>query len=263
MRRDAITQIEHVLPALDDEIASGVAGNHRWVLFTAVYREVTLAVQSGIHAGTFDDGPRMSRFDAVFARRYLVALDAYRDGDKMLRSWTKAFRASERDDLTALQHLLLGLNAHINVDLGMSVAEAGITPEAFRDDFARINDILARMMDAVQEALNSVSPLLHTLDKLAGGLDERLGVFVIERARAQAWSAVLLARYLPTARRPMLESVLDAAAAELARRIADPGLPVSAVVHLVRRSENWSVPGIVDVLSGLHRAVAGQAASEQ
>ncbi len=44
--------------------------------FAALYRQVTLEVRRGITAGDFDDGARMSTFDAAFANRYFTAYES-------------------------------------------------------------------------------------------------------------------------------------------------------------------------------------------
>ncbi|MBV1858749.1 MAG: hypothetical protein KUG77_10085, partial [Nannocystaceae bacterium] len=181
-----VDDVADVIDALDTVLELGVHEGHRWAVFAAMYRRVTIAVKRAIERGEFDDGPRMSRFDAVFALRYLRPLHAHLRGEPVPRAWSIAFRATQDPSLTAMQLLLLGVNAHINLDLGFSVLDAGLEPEPFRADFDRINEILANELDGVQQALDTVSPWLSGLDRFAGEADERLGVFVVVRARDQA-----------------------------------------------------------------------------
>ncbi len=84
---------------------------------------VTLEVKEGIQASFSDDGPRMERLDVEFADRYLDAFYAYRDGRPLTKSWQVTFEAAENKNLLILQHLLLGMNAHINLDLGIATAK--------------------------------------------------------------------------------------------------------------------------------------------
>ena len=59
--------------------------------FAALYRQVTLGVKNGIEQGTFDDGPRMTKFDAAFANAYFTAYDQYRKHERPSRVWQSAF----------------------------------------------------------------------------------------------------------------------------------------------------------------------------
>ena len=90
-----------------------------------MYRRVTAEVKRRIEAGEFDDGPRMERFDVLFARRYLDAWAQHERGEVPTGVWALAFAAGERWRPVVLQHLLLGMNAHINLDLGIVAAVVG------------------------------------------------------------------------------------------------------------------------------------------
>src|SRR4051794_26531693 len=87
--------IDQVLQMLASIIEEAKARDSRFGFFAALYRQVTLEVQRGIERGFFDDGPRMERFDTVFANRYLAALDAWQSGGTPTRSWKVAFTAME------------------------------------------------------------------------------------------------------------------------------------------------------------------------
>ena len=84
--------------------------------FVATYARTTAAVRDAVRAGAFEDPAWVDRWDAAFARLYLDALAAF-DADPATapRPWRAAFTADA--DLPALRLLLLGMNAHINLDL--------------------------------------------------------------------------------------------------------------------------------------------------
>lgn len=245
---EEVEDVDDVIEALDDVLSLGVREGHRWAIFAGMYRRVTIAVKHAIERGEFDDGPRMSRFDAVFALRYLRPLHAHLRGESVPRAWSIAFRATQDSELNAMQLLLLGVNAHINLDLGFSVVDAGIEPEPFRADFDRINAILAGELDGVQDALDAVSPWLSGVDRWMGKADERLGVFVVVRARDEAWRTATEASSRSEEDRAAYEASVDRSTAELAEKIAYPRFPLSLLVRLIGWRESWTVPELVALL---------------
>lgn len=87
-----------------------------------------------------------------------------------------------------VQHLLSGMTAHINLDLGIATAAvAGDHPEEMYVDFFRVNQMLYEQVNGFQEMLNSVSSRMGWIDRLAGSLDERLAKIGISGARERAW----------------------------------------------------------------------------
>jgi hypothetical protein len=185
--------IDEVIDRLDAVIDWSRGRESRLGYFAALYRKVTAAVREEIQAGGFEDGPRMERLDVVFANRYLAALDKHRDGDTPTRSWAFAFAVADRWWPIVLQHLLLGMNAHINLDLGIAAATVapGHEIHGLRRDFDRINHILARLGDESQRELAEVWPALELLGKIAGKTDDAIINFSIEKARSCAWRTAL------------------------------------------------------------------------
>ena len=84
----------------------------------------------------------VERWDVAFADLYLRAHDAFVIGESSAvpRPWRLAFTAP--DDLPALRHVLLGINAHVNYDLPQAMLSV-ISPADF-DDVS-----LTRRADAV------------------------------------------------------------------------------------------------------------------
>ncbi|MDZ4705637.1 MAG: DUF5995 family protein [Saprospiraceae bacterium] len=152
--------IDQVLERLDYIIETSLNDQDPHGAFAALYRRVTAAVKDGIAVGQFDDGPRMERLDVVFANRYLDAWEARKAGKPVTEAWASVFETAGQGRKLLLQHLLLGMNAHINLDLGVAAATVcpGAAITGLHDDFNRINDLLAQMVDTVQDNLRSVSP---------------------------------------------------------------------------------------------------------
>ncbi len=242
--------IEEVIHHLDQVVARARAEGSRLGYFAALYRKVTAVVQEGIAAGRFDDGPRLERLDVLFANRYLDALAKYRAGGGATRSWRLAFQAAERWPPLVMQHLLLGTNAHINLDLGIAAAEAapGAALPALRADFERINEILASLVDESKAALAGVWPPLLLLDGLAGRTEDLVITFSMKRARDQAWAVAERLNGLSTTEKVAAIARLDRDVARLAERLLRPSLPTRLVLWRIRLAERGSVADIIDRL---------------
>src|SRR5271167_1295935 len=114
----AVQTVDDVIAALDTIVQQSYDTASRLGYFAALYRRVTCAVRDGLGSGRFSNGPLMEKLDVVFASRYLDALATFQSGGAPTRSWLAAFRGCDDDNLLILQHLLSGMNAHINLDLG-------------------------------------------------------------------------------------------------------------------------------------------------
>ncbi|MFN7982386.1 MAG: DUF5995 family protein [Vicinamibacterales bacterium] len=229
------TTIDEVVTRLDTIAQDAVDTGSRHGYFAALYRRVTVAVRAGIQSGAFDDNPRMARLDVVFANRYIEAYDRRVRGLAPSLSWAAAFAAGSRPDLSVLQHLMLGMNAHINLDLG--IAAATIAPgdqlEALHGDFNKINGVLASLLPTVEGQLREMSP---TLDLMAGlahdanRLDERIGNFSMNKARDAAWAFARRLNAMPSGTARALDiAARDTLTAALALKIQEPG-PASALL---------------------------------
>lgn len=239
--------IDEVLVRLDAIIDDAIRRPSRLGLFAVLYRHTTARVKQGIVAGRFADGPRMDRFDTVFANRYLDAYAAWQAGRSCTRSWRVAFAAAEDASLICLQHLLLGMNAHINLDLGISAAEIAPGPalSGLRHDFDVINDILGELLGEMEDALARVSPLFHVIDRVCGADDEYLASFSIVQARAQAWRVACLLAGVPESLRPLLIDALDQQTAALGRLLVRPDPVTQGALAVVRQTEPSDVAAVV------------------
>jgi hypothetical protein len=241
------TTIDDVIDGLSDVVARATASGDRVGYFAALYRQVTIEVARSITRGEFDDGPRMSRFDAAFGNRYFAALDQWEHEAEPTGCWPTAFGHGTGRRCIIVQHLLLGVNAHINLDLAVAAAEIapGDSIEALERDFFLINDILVNVLDRVQGALNGVSPLMRLLDVVGGRTDEQILDFSITRARAAAWdNARLLARMSEVERAEKI-AALDARTERLARRVTRPYRLLQPAIEVVRLGERHDVATVI------------------
>ena len=228
--------------------------NNRLGFFAALYRTVTIEVQRGIAEGRFEDPGRMERLDVIFARRYLDAFDSYREGRPVPRSWRLAFDASTRWRPVILQHLLLGMNAHINFDLGIAAATVapGASLPALQRDFNEINVILAGLMAGVESEISAVSPWIDLVATAAGNVDGVLAGFNLDLARNVAWRVAEKLAPLDAADQQREIGAVDLAAALFGRALLSPPLLTTAALLIVRGRETSSVPDVIDILCEVH-----------
>lgn len=242
--------IDEVIQQLDEIIAWSRECGSRLGYFPALYRKVTQQVKEGIGKNSFENGPRMERLDVLFANRYLRAFEAYRAGTPVTRSWHVAFTASDDRWAIVLQHLLLGINAHINLDLGIAAAETapGQTIHGLKNDFEKINRILASLVDTVQSALTNVWPMLKLLDWIGGRNDEEVINFSIGVARRSAWLTAQHLAFLDEPAKASAVATLDEAVASIGRSIQHPGPVVGTITNCIRLGERGSVAETIALL---------------
>lgn len=124
--------VASVLAALQQRLDALAPPMRSRRVFLETYRRTTAAVGTAIDDAAFEDPRWVEEWDAEFADLYIRALDADLAGDRDVpRPWRLAFGAPE--DLHPVQHVLLGINAHINYDLPQALL-AVIPDDDFGDD---------------------------------------------------------------------------------------------------------------------------------
>ena len=244
--------IDEVLEQLDRVIAHTIAEPSRLSFFASLYRGVTAQVKAGIAAGRFEDGPRMERLDVTFANRYLAALEQFQRGEPPSQCWRVAFEAVAHRRPIILQHLLLGMNAHINFDLGIAAAQTspGSQLTSLKRDFDAINDILAAMVPKVMREMSVLSPWIGLLNHIDPKAEIALINFSIVKARAYAWEmAEELAPLHSDQWAPVLEAA-DTTISVLGDLIANPvGVVFKMGLRVIRLREINDIPRTARLLS--------------
>ena len=242
--------IGQVITQLDQVIERCIRDESRLGFFAALYRNVTVKVRDDIAAGRFEDGPRMERLDVIFANRYLEALHRFWRGEQTTASWAVTFQAARLQSPIILQHMLLGMNAHINLDLAIAAVHTspGTELPGLKRDFFEITVLLSEMIDRVQTRLDRVSPWLRIIDRVGGRTDEQICAFAIGAARDLAWrTAEELAAASPDKFEQEVASH-DRSVAALGRGIQSPGRLLGAGLALIRVRESRPVPQVIQML---------------
>ncbi len=244
--------IDEILAELNQIILRARNEQSRLGYFAALYRNVTLKVKQGIANGFFEDGARMEKLDVAFAGRYLAALESYRAEQNTSRCWIAAFETANKWSPIILQQLLIGMNAHINFDLGIAAQAVAPGSElaSLKTDFNRINDILASMVLKVRSDVEEVSPWIKLLDKYASQTEDRLIEFSFTKARTSAWLVANMITSTPADKLGRELEILDEGVTKLAGLIASPrGWLLKLGLRVIRLRESNDVPHVIDVLS--------------
>ncbi len=201
--------IDEVLEKLDVIIAESVKNNDHLGYFAYIYRRTTAQIKQAILEKKFEDNARMEKFDVLFANKYLEAYYNFHNGLPVCKSWAVSFQA-KKERRTILQHIILGMNAHINFDLGMAAAEytQGGDIGALKNDFMQVNEVLNSLVDELQLKVGRVSRLMFLLDWIGERNDEVVMNFSMEKARKQAWNfAVAMSVLDGRAKEAMIDEV--------------------------------------------------------
>jgi hypothetical protein len=247
----AITTIDEVLQGLDAIIDRARSDRSRLGYFAGLYRRVTRAVKEGIANGRFQDGPRMAQLDVVFASRYLDAFASWQNGQPVSQSWRLAFDAASDRDPLVLQHLLAGMNAHINLDLGIAAAQTspGDQLQALATDFNRINAVLAEQIGAVEREMAEISPVVVLLQRLGLLTDTRIINFSLTTAREVAWSRAQSLAATPPAELAAAIDQIDREVALFGNGIVRPLPPLDLQLLPIRAVECPEVGKILKILA--------------
>lgn len=247
----AADTIDGIIASFDRVVDRARERGDRVGYFAALYRNVTRRVKGKIAAGAFEDAARMERLDVVFANRYLDALDAFEHGRTASRCWTVAFTTYRSWQPIIVQQMLVGTNAHINLDLGVAAAQVAPGDElaSLQHDFDTINGLLADMLDGVKDDIDQVSPWVRLLDRVDPSGEDAVINFAMDKARANAWSTAMRLAHTPPDRLQEEIDVVDRWTAVLGNLIVHPpGFLLNAGLRIIRARETNDVRRVIDVM---------------
>jgi ABC-type ATPase with predicted acetyltransferase domain len=159
-------------------------------------------------------------------------------------------RCLQKKRLIVLQHLLIGINTHINLDLGIAAADACPGDKIFdlQSDFEKINSVIASITQAVQDDLSEIWFPLKTLTNITNNSHEAVLNFSISNARKASWAnAVALAMVQGKARSNYI-NMIDNTVVKIIHRIMNPGFATSFILKPVRMMESSDVSKNIDLL---------------
>ena len=237
----------------------------RRYVFLNCYYLMTSNMLRAIQAGEFRDSYWVGHLLEHFAGYYFNALDAYDAGQAAATEerlpgeagqaaategrlfgkagqanghvggapavWRFTFDAACNPKMHVMQHLLLGINAHINCDLVFAVADllepewAALNPQQRQmryTDHCHVNHVIAVTIDSVQDTVvERFSPAMNLVDKGLGPLDEWAAVKLITFYRDRVWKqAIRLVELPPSEARQALRQEVEQTSLSRAHLIA-------------------------------------------
>lgn len=174
----------------------------RRAIFLSCYLRMTRNMLDSLGKSVFNDPAWVNNLLEHFAGYYFNALDAYHGNPTASPAiWQQTFNAVADPRTRPLQHLMLGVNAHINYDLVLTLIDVlepewpALTPSQRLQRYAdhcQINQIIAQTIDEVQdEVLERYSPAMDLIDRAFGRMDEFLVARLISGWRDQVWQQVM------------------------------------------------------------------------
>jgi len=256
MDRFRANNLEEVIMVMDEHVRNFRVRGSRLAYFLALYRTTTHLVKKYCDQGDFFENPdQMRRLDTIFANFYFDSLYSdqhYDDIKKPSESWKVTFDACDDQNVTIMQHLLVGMNAHISLDLGVAAAMVadGKLTDSFERDFNRLNLILSNLVNLVQIQISTVSPVYGIMSAMSLGYDR----FIVDRAmafaRSRAWRFAEKLSRLSLSEWDSTIKQHDKHVARISHRILYPPLPVKPFVWAIRQQEASAPHEIISGLAG-------------
>ena len=248
------TTIDGVIDCLQSIVDDTIAAQSRLGYFAALYKRMTMAIRDGMRTGRFDDNARIERLDVTFASRYLVTRDQYFAGELHGQSWLQAYNASSAANLTILQQLLIGINPHIMIDLGVAAARTcpGDQLAGLQHDFNMINTVIASLFPVIDAELDELSPAENWIDHSCFGFIKDDAIrHAIDEGRKSSWDFAVSLANLDLPAQAIVIGQRDLRARELGKAILlDP------LRSLVRKYESQDIRRNIQVLDAAAAKVA-------
>jgi hypothetical protein len=203
-------------------------------IFLTCYLMMTSNMLTAIDQAEFIDPGWVNQLLHHFADYYFVALEAYeREASTAPPVWQLAHNTTRDPNALPIQNLLLGVNAHINYDLVLTLtdllrSEWGSLSDQSRTnryaDHCRVNDVIARTIDAVQDqVIEPAMPIADIFDKLLGPIDEIIISRLITHWRESVWRHVI----------GLLETCEIDEQARLIRQVEEEALKLGKILCLI------------------------------
>lgn len=209
---------------------------HEWekrgdqrAIFLGCYALMTGNMLIATKRHRFEDDEWVLSLIHHFAGYYFDALEAYEGpAANPPAAWQITHDAAQNPETMVMQNLLLGINAHVNYDLGLAVTDlldpvwaslSSVVRESRYQDYCLVNQIIADSVDMVQDqVVERYAPLMEFVDILLGPLDEWFTSQLINNWRDEVWQEATTMLESPVSnRREQMRQTLESTAVERAK----------------------------------------------
>ncbi len=188
---------DSVIHKMQDYITTWKSCDDSRHIFLSCYEMMSANMLQAIERQAFHDNRWVRQLLELFADYYFESLDCYDCGKQTPKVWQEVHEKCKTNNFSDLQLLILGVNAHINYDLVLTLYDI-LNPEweQLNDeqksirykDHTHVNLIIGDTIDRVQdEILEPGHPSLQWIDTLMGRLDEFLISKLISSWREDVW----------------------------------------------------------------------------
>lgn len=176
--------MEHML-ILQEELEHTTLHNLR--AFNQTYYIITKNVYTKIGTGFFLHDDLMQKIDIIFAKYYFDALKQYVDHKPTYKAWKVLFDHCKSGTNYQFIYMAMGVNAHVNNDLGMALYD-GLNHDRFKADFEKVNDIIRTCLKEVVLLLREDSKVINGLKNTFEEVYAYFLNFLIADWRGNAWN---------------------------------------------------------------------------
>lgn len=181
--------IDDVIDKLTEIVDWCKQNNSRMGYYTVLYRIVTRKIKTAILQGQFEHSARINQLDIIFANYFISAFTDYRLTGQCTQCWQLVFQLAKNSKLTILQHLMMGINVHVNYDLSLALIKIGDDENLalLKKDFDKINTILLSLADQFARKIASIWQKTSFVDKWIGKIDRMTIAFMMKISRNRSW----------------------------------------------------------------------------
>jgi uncharacterized protein with NAD-binding domain and iron-sulfur cluster len=255
-----VTSFREIVARLDQIIEVAYQQHSRIGYFPALYRHVAAAFVRAAEQQLFTYPRLIEQLDVSFFNRYLEALRRYHTSTGPSLPWQSAFDATKSAELTVIQHLLIGMNAHMAYDLALAIAETcpGDQLPQLQGDFLTMNNVVGSLIGDIRRDLTTIWPLISLWERLLGADENSMVDLSMRAARANAWRFAVEQSTLSADARYFQIAALASEVAARSRMLAKPPFPINLVGGAVRFGELTTVQQTIEIL--MHRQLVPKGA---
>jgi hypothetical protein len=252
--------LDDVIENFDRIVKWAIAAPSRIGYFATIYKRSTIAIHEAIANGEFNDPNVMTEFTKTFSQRYFDALNAHfhplSHEERPTHVWQVSFVGAGYGEPIIFQQMLTAVNAHINLDLGITAAQVGRgSMHDLHADFDMINAILASQTQGVLDALSDISPRTKVIrDVMPGDEADEINA-LLTVFRDLAWQYANAVADAPPARFRELVDVRDSEFCRLGVCYLYPPSRLRNLVDWIAEEESQDVALNVRTLDMSHGAL--------